>query len=157
MYATKWRKLKYLSPVSSMIKFWMTTFWFIKVVWLWCCMFHRNQKVVIQNFIIELTGDKYFNVTMHFFCFPAQTILAIRTEKPKGCLIFLSSCHLRQMGEKIQIFHDFLHGNMNLTQTRFLIRYAFTRMCILNKSKLYQLVRNGCQTIISALETWAHI
>ena len=26
-----------------------------------CFMFHRNQKVVIQNFIIELTGDKYFS------------------------------------------------------------------------------------------------
>ena len=51
---------KYLSPVSSMIKFWNTTFWFMKVAWLWCCMFHRNQKVVFHNFIIE-PGDKYFS------------------------------------------------------------------------------------------------
>ena len=53
-------EVKYLSPVDSMIKFLNTTFWFLKVGWLWCCMFHRNQKVVFQNFIIELTGDKYF-------------------------------------------------------------------------------------------------
>ena len=55
---------KVLSPVSSMIKFWMTTFWF-----LWNIK-HRNhatfmnQKVVIQNFIIELTGNKYFSISM---------------------------------------------------------------------------------------------
>ena len=42
-----------------MIKFWMTTFRFMKVAWLWCFMFHRNQKVVIQNFITELT--EYFS------------------------------------------------------------------------------------------------
>ena len=29
-------------------------------------MFHRNQKVVIQKFIIELTGDKYFSVIPYF-------------------------------------------------------------------------------------------
>ena len=45
--------LKYLSPVSSMIKFWRTTFWFMKVAWLWCFVFHRNQKVFLQNFIID--------------------------------------------------------------------------------------------------------
>ena len=50
-----------VSPVSSMIKFWMTTFWF-----LWNIEHHNhatfmNRKVVIQNFIIELTGDKYFS------------------------------------------------------------------------------------------------
>ena len=44
--------LNYLSPGGSMIKFWVTTFWFMKVAWLWCFMFHRNQKVVLQNFII---------------------------------------------------------------------------------------------------------
>ena len=38
--------LKYLSPVGSMIKFWMTTFWFIKVAWLWCFKFHRNQRTI---------------------------------------------------------------------------------------------------------------
>ena len=41
-----------------MIKFWSTTFWF-----LWNIKHHAtfmNQKVVLQNFIIELTGDKYF-------------------------------------------------------------------------------------------------
>ena len=32
------------------------------VIKLWYFMFHRNQKVVIQNFIIELTGDKYFSL-----------------------------------------------------------------------------------------------
>ena len=37
-----------------------TTFWLLKVVWLWCFMFRRNQKVVTENFIIEPTGDKYF-------------------------------------------------------------------------------------------------
>ena len=44
-----------------MIKFWSTTFWF-----LWNIKHHNhatfmNQKVVLQNFIIELTGDKYFS------------------------------------------------------------------------------------------------
>ena len=44
-----------------MITFWMTTFWFL------CNIKHHNhatfmnQKVVIQNFIIEPTGDKYFS------------------------------------------------------------------------------------------------
>ena len=33
----------------------------MKVAWLWCFMFHRNQNVVTQNFIIEPTGDKYFS------------------------------------------------------------------------------------------------
>ena len=63
-----WYVLKYLSPVSSMMKFWMTTFRFMKVAWLWRFMFHRNQKVVIQNFIIEPTGDKYF-IVVHAFAF----------------------------------------------------------------------------------------
>ena len=54
-------EVKYLSPVGSMIKFWRTTFWF-----LWNLKHHNhatfmNQKVVIQNFIIEPTGDKYFS------------------------------------------------------------------------------------------------
>ena len=56
--------LNYLSPVSAIIKFWVTTFWFMKVAWLWCFMFHRNQKVVTQKFMTALTGDKYFT---HFF------------------------------------------------------------------------------------------
>ena len=47
--------------VGSMIEFWMTTFWFMKGVWLWSFMFHRNQKVAIQNLTIEPTGDKYFS------------------------------------------------------------------------------------------------
>ena len=51
--------IKYILPVGSMIKFWVTTFWFMKVAWLWCFMFCRNQKVITQNFIIEPTGDKY--------------------------------------------------------------------------------------------------
>ena len=61
--------LKYLSPVGSMIKFWMTSFWFMKVAWLWCFMFYRNQKVVTENFIIGLTSDKYFSKlpNMYFF------------------------------------------------------------------------------------------
>ena len=46
-----------------MIKFWVTTFWFMKVAWLWCFMIHRNQKVVTQNFVIEPTGDKYFSTS----------------------------------------------------------------------------------------------
>ena len=29
-------------------------------------MFHRNQKVVTQNFISEPTGDKYFNLRISF-------------------------------------------------------------------------------------------
>ena len=47
-----------------MIKFWSTTFWFLK---------HHNHasfmnpKVVIQNFIIELTGDKYFSSVFFMF------------------------------------------------------------------------------------------
>ena len=49
------------SPVGSMIKFWVNTFWF-----LWNIKHHNhatlmNQKVVTENFIIELTGDKYFS------------------------------------------------------------------------------------------------
>ena len=53
--------LKYLSPVGSMIEFWVATFWF-----LWNIKHHNhetfmNQKVVLQNFIIEVTGDKYFS------------------------------------------------------------------------------------------------
>ena len=64
-------QLKSLSPVSSMIKFWVTTFWF-----LWNIKHHNhktfmNQKVVIQNFIIELTGDKYFN-SLHFVAYIVQ-------------------------------------------------------------------------------------
>ena len=52
--------IKYLSPiVGSMIKYWVTTFWFIAC--LWWFMFHMNQKVVTQNFIIEPTSDKYFS------------------------------------------------------------------------------------------------
>ena len=35
-----------------MIKFWVITFWFMKVA----------QKVVTKNFIIELTGDTYFTI-----------------------------------------------------------------------------------------------
>ena len=52
------------------------TFRFIKVAWLWCFMFHRNHKVVTENFIIEPTGDKYFrkrlkNEPLVFaWCFP---------------------------------------------------------------------------------------
>ena len=49
-----------------MIKFWMTTFWF-----LWNIKHHNhatfmNQKVVLQNFIIEPTGDKYFNYPFQY-------------------------------------------------------------------------------------------
>jgi hypothetical protein len=47
-----------------MIKFWVTTFWFL---WNNKHYNHKtfmNQKVVTQNFIIEPTaGDKYFSVT----------------------------------------------------------------------------------------------
>ena len=49
--------LKRLSPVGEMMKFWVSTFWF-----LWNIKHHHNhapfmnQKVVTQNFIIELTG-----------------------------------------------------------------------------------------------------
>ena len=32
-------------------------------------IFHRNQKVVFQNFIIELTGDKYFSIVFHLGIF----------------------------------------------------------------------------------------
>ena len=47
----------------------MTTFWF-----LWNIRDHNhatfmNQKVVLQNFIIELTGDKYFTYELFIsFC-----------------------------------------------------------------------------------------
>ena len=42
-----------------MIKFWKTTFWL-----LWNHAIFMNQKVVLQNFIIEQTGDKYFNTIL---------------------------------------------------------------------------------------------
>ena len=59
-------RLKYLSPVGSMIKFWATTFWF-----LWNIKHHNhgtfmNQKVVTQNFNTEPTGDKYFSLHASF-------------------------------------------------------------------------------------------
>jgi hypothetical protein len=54
--------LKYLSPVSSMIKFWVTTFWFLQNIKHHNHATFMNQKVVTQNFIIEPTGDKYFSI-----------------------------------------------------------------------------------------------
>ena len=53
-------QLKYLSPVGSMIKFWVTTFWFLQNIKHHNHATFMNQKVVTQNFIIEPTGDKYF-------------------------------------------------------------------------------------------------
>ena len=55
----KQSQLKYLSPVSSIIKFLNTTFCF-----LWNIKHHNhatfmNQKLVFQNFIIKPTGNKY--------------------------------------------------------------------------------------------------
>ena len=77
--------IKYILPVGSMIKFWVTTFWFMKVAWLWCFMFPRNQKVVIYNSIIEPTGEsvfKYFSsglviITWHVLLFRKKKFLKI--------------------------------------------------------------------------------
>ena len=87
--------LKYLSPVGSMIKFWVTTFWFMKVAWLWCFKFRRNQKVVTQNFIMQPTGDEYFNwflgkdqISLQLFgCFDLKWIF----ENCVWCRFFLIS------------------------------------------------------------------
>ena len=57
--------LKYLSPVGSMIKFWVTTFWFLQNIKHHNHATFMNQKVVTQNFIVEPTGDKYFSSSNH--------------------------------------------------------------------------------------------
>ena len=77
------KEVKYLSPVGSMIKFWVTTFWF-----LWNIKHHNhatfmNQKVVTQNFIIEQIGDKYFNLGI-LFSNSIWTLEKIRTKLNKN-------------------------------------------------------------------------
>ena len=44
-----------------MIKFWVTTTWFLQNIKHHYYATFMNQKVVTQNFIIERTGDKYFS------------------------------------------------------------------------------------------------
>ena len=44
-----------------MIKFWSTTFWFLWNIKHYNHPTFMNQKVVLQNFINELTCDKYFS------------------------------------------------------------------------------------------------
>ena len=63
-------EIKHLSLVGSKMKFWNTTFWFMKVAWLWCFMFHRNNKVLSLNrLVINTLFSAYpsslckFNVT----------------------------------------------------------------------------------------------
>ena len=53
---------KYISPIGSMIKFWVTTFWFLQNIKHHNHATFMNQKVVAQNFIMEPTGDKYFRI-----------------------------------------------------------------------------------------------
>ena len=56
IWSNKRHTVKYLSPDSLLLKFWVTTFWFMKVL----CSTGTSPKMVTQNFYIELTGDKYF-------------------------------------------------------------------------------------------------
>ena len=72
-----------------MIKFSVTTFWFLRNIKHHNHATFMNQKVVTENFIIELTGDKYFS-----------TIVKIR-----GChtLLCINSAGARHPLASVQI------------------------------------------------------
>ena len=124
-----------------MIKFSVTTFWFLRNIKHHNHATFMNQKVVTENFIIELTGDKYFRNQVDLI-----DCLIFR----KKNVICLNSIHLENRNQVVSVGNVYFF-ELTFTSKLIYLNELFCSIAVCRNNKALRMLHDFPKIIIDNL------